>query len=35
VAPTAGQTAAAAKARADVKALVDQWAALKANAPGK
>jgi photosystem II stability/assembly factor-like uncharacterized protein len=34
-APTAGQTAAAAKARADVKALMDQWAALKASAPAR
>jgi hypothetical protein len=34
-APTAGQAAAAAKARADVKALMDQWTALKASAPAK
>jgi hypothetical protein len=35
VAPTAGQAAAAAKARADVKALMDQWSALKASAPAR
>src|SRR5262249_48791520 len=35
VAPTAGQAAAAAKARADVKAMMDQWSALKASSPVK
>jgi len=35
VAPTAGQVAAAAKARADVKAMLDQWSALKATSPVK
>jgi hypothetical protein len=35
VAPTAGQAAAAAKARADVKAVMDQWSTLKASAAGK
>jgi hypothetical protein len=32
VAPTAGQVAAAAKARADVRTMIQQWAALKASA---
>ena len=32
VAPTAGQVAAAAKARADVKTMIQQWAALKTSA---
>ena len=32
VTPTAGQIAAAAKARADVRALMQQWLALKARA---
>src|SRR5262249_15571186 len=32
VAPTAGQVAAAAKARADVKTLMPQWTAVKASA---
>ena len=35
IAPTAGQVAAAAKARADVKAMMDQWSALKASSPVK
>jgi hypothetical protein len=35
VAPTAGQVGAAAKARADVRAVTQQWSALKASAPGK
>src|SRR5581483_816535 len=35
VAPTAGQVAAAAKARADVKTMMDQWSALKATVPVK
>jgi hypothetical protein len=35
MAPTAGQVAAAAKARADVKALMDQWSALQASSPVK
>jgi hypothetical protein len=34
-APTAGEAAAAAKAREDVRALMQQWAALKASASGK
>jgi hypothetical protein len=35
IAPTAGQVAAAAKARADVKAMLEQWSGLKASAPVK
>ena len=35
MAPTAGQVAAAAKARADVKAMMDQWSALKASSAVK
>jgi hypothetical protein len=35
IAPTAGQVAAAAKARADVKAMMDRWSALKASSPVK
>ena len=35
IAPTAGQVAAAAKARADVKAMIDQWSTLKASSPVK
>ena len=35
MAPTAGQVAAVAKARADVKAMTDQWSALKASSPVK
>jgi hypothetical protein len=35
VAPTAGPVAAAAKARADVKAMMDQWSALKGSSPVK
>jgi len=35
VAPTAGQAAAAAKARADVQAMMDRWSALKASAPAR
>jgi len=35
VAPTAGQVAAAAKARSDVTAMMDQWSTLKASSPVK
>jgi hypothetical protein len=35
IAPTAGQVAAAAKARADVKAMMDQWSALRGSSPAK
>jgi hypothetical protein len=35
VTPTAGQVAAAAKGRADVKALMQQWSALKVSAAAK
>jgi hypothetical protein len=35
IAPTAGQVAAAAKARADVKAMMDRWSGLRGSSQVK
>jgi hypothetical protein len=35
IAPTAGQIVAAAKSRADVKAMMHQWSALQTSSPVK